>query len=80
MPTDEIRAFIDGRLNGNAEHDKRFVYNLLGATGICLVPLTSFFTSTQGFRMTLLEKNIDIFEQNVKTIANKVVEYIESSK
>ena len=80
MPTDEIRAFIDGRLNGNAEHDKRFVYNLLGATGICVVPLTSFFTSIPGFRMTLLDKNVDSFEEHVKIIANKVVEYIESSK
>lgn len=80
MPSDEIRAFIDAKINGNSEHDKRFVYNLLGATGICVVPLSSFFTSTQGFRMTLLEKNIDIFEQNVKTMASKIVEYIESSK
>ncbi len=80
MPSDEVRAFIDGRLNGNAEHDKRFVYNLLGATGICVVPLTSFFTSIPGFRMTLLDKNVDSFEEHVKTIAAKVVEYIESSK
>lgn len=80
MPSDEIRAFIDGRLNGNAENDKRFVYNLLGATGICVVPLTSFFTSIPGFRMTLLDKDVDSFEEHVKTIARKIVEYIESSK
>lgn len=37
------------------ERDKRFVYYLLAATGICVVPLSSFNTDLQGFRMTLLE-------------------------
>lgn len=75
----EIRNYVDSLLNGNAEHDKRFVYNLLAATGICLVPLTSFFTSLPGFRMTLLEKNVEKFEADIKTIAKKIVEYVESN-
>jgi aspartate/methionine/tyrosine aminotransferase len=62
------------------EMDKRFVYYLLGATGICVVPLTSFFTSTPGFRMTLLEKDVEKFENMVMKIKNKIVEYVESSK
>lgn len=36
--------------------DKRFCHQLLAATGICTVPLTTGFnSSTAGFRMTLLE-------------------------
>ena len=61
------------------EYDKRFVYYLLAATGICVVPLTSFFTPLLGFRMTLLDKDVDEFEHVVKTIAEKITEYINSS-
>jgi aspartate/methionine/tyrosine aminotransferase len=52
----------------------------LAATGICVVPLTSFFTPLYGFRMTLLDKDEAEFESVVKTIAEKIVEYIESGK
>jgi len=76
----EIRNFVEGLVGDNIELDKRFVYYLLGATGICVVPLTSFFTNLQGFRMTLLEKDEGKFEHIVKTIAEKVEEYIESSR
>ena len=53
--------------------DKRFVYYVLGATGICMVPLTSFSSDLQGFRITLLEtdeakftKTFDILSENIK--------------
>jgi len=45
-----------------------------------VVPLTSFFTPLLGFRMTLLDKNVDEFEFVVKTLAEKITEYIQSSK
>jgi aspartate/methionine/tyrosine aminotransferase len=76
----EIKACIEKEVNAEIENDKRFVYYLLGATGICLVPLTSFFTPLPGFRMTLLDKDEAEFERVVKTIAEKIVEYIESGK
>jgi len=75
---DEARELVESITDSKIEHDKRFVYYLLGSTGICVVPLTSFFTSTPGFRMTLLEKDVDKFENTVKTIAAKIVEYVES--
>jgi len=75
-----IREYINDKLNGSAENDKRFAYNLLGATGICLVPLTSFFSPLQGFRIVLLDKDVEQFERNVKIIAESIVKYIESSK
>jgi alanine-synthesizing transaminase len=76
----EIRRYIEELTSEPIELDKRFVYYLLGATGICVVPLTSFFTTVPGFRMTLLDKDEDKFEYVVKTIAEKVVQYIESAK
>jgi len=45
----------------NIQPDKRFVYYLLAATGICVVPLTSFNTDMQGFRLTLLETDEKMF-------------------
>jgi len=76
----DIRQYIEQLVNEDIEFDKRFVYYLLGCTGICVIPLTSFFTTLPGFRMTLLDKDEANFEYVVKTIAEKVVEYIESAK
>jgi aspartate/methionine/tyrosine aminotransferase len=75
----EIRSYVES-LTKDIEYDKRFVYYLLAATGICVVPLTSFFSPLLGFRMTLLDKDVDEFEYVVKTIAAKITEYINSSK
>jgi aspartate/methionine/tyrosine aminotransferase len=75
-----VKEYIEKIVNSKIEPDKRFVYYLLGATGICVVPLTSFFTSLPGFRITLLEKNEDRFEHCIRTIADKIVEYVESAK
>lgn len=76
----EIRQYVEKLVSERIEYDKRFVYYLLGSTGICVVPLTSFFTSVPGFRMTLLDRDEDKFEYVVKTVAEKTVEYIESAK
>jgi alanine-synthesizing transaminase len=75
-----IRTYIEKLVAENIEFDKRFVYYLLGSTGICVVPLTSFFTSLPGFRMTLLEKDEQRFESVVRNISEKIVQYIESAK
>jgi aspartate/methionine/tyrosine aminotransferase len=75
----EIRSYVEKLTSERIEFDKRFVYYLLGSTGICVVPLTSFFTSVPGFRMTLLDRDADQFEYVMKTLAEKTVEYIESA-
>jgi aspartate/methionine/tyrosine aminotransferase len=77
---DGIKQYIEKITSDNIELDKRFVYYLLGSTGICVVPLTSFFTPLLGFRLTLLETDEDRFECTVKKLAEKIVEYIDSSK
>lgn len=58
--------------------DKRFVYFLLGATGICTVPLTSFATELQGFRSTLLQRDEATFRKIFKTIAGSIDAYLAS--
>jgi aspartate/methionine/tyrosine aminotransferase len=75
-----VKDYIEQIVNDKIEPDKRFVYYLLGATGICIVPLTAFFTSLPGFRMTLLEQDPSKFENMVKIMAEKIVEYVESSQ
>lgn len=55
------------------DFDKRFCYQILAATGICLVPLSTGFNShVPGFRMTLLESDEGIFEHTLKTIVESV--------
>jgi len=77
---DGIKHYIEKITSDNIELDKRFVYYLLGSTGICVVPLTSFFTPLLGFRLTLLETDEDRFEYTVKRLGEKIVEYIDSTK
>ncbi len=59
--------------------DKRFVYYLLGATGICVVPLSSFNTDLQGFRMTLLEPDETRFSEMIETLGQGIEDYISST-
>jgi aspartate/methionine/tyrosine aminotransferase len=58
--------------------DKRFVYYLLGATGVCVVPLSSFATELQGFRVTLLERDEAKFRMIFGMIADGIKRYINS--
>ncbi len=77
---DDIRAYIEKLVAEPIEFDKRFVYYLLGATGICVIPLTSFFTDLPGFRMTLLDRDEAKFEKVVRVLAEKIVAYVESAR
>ena len=80
ISNEDIRTYIENLVAEPIEFDKRFVYYLLGATGICVIPLTSFFTDLPGFRMTLLDKDEAKFEQVVRTLGEKIVEYVESAR
>ncbi len=78
---DSVHQIIEELVCGeNVEPDKRFVYYLLAATGICVVPLSSFATELQGFRITLLEKNEKHFTRNFTIIAESIREYLDSDK
>ena len=58
--------------------DKRFVYYLMGATGIVVVPLTSFQCDHEGFRVTLLENDDEKRRTIFKTIRESIDAYIAS--
>jgi aspartate/methionine/tyrosine aminotransferase len=53
----------------SAVDDKKFVYDLLEKTGVCVVPLSSGFNSRlSGFRFTLLEPDFEKFKQTIATL------------
>ena len=58
--------------------DKRFVYYLLAAKGICVVPISSFCSDLRGFRVTLLEDNEELLTSTFTSISEAIEEYIES--
>jgi aspartate/methionine/tyrosine aminotransferase len=63
----------------NVSLDKRFVYYLLANSGICVVPLSTFATLNQGFRITLLESDELECQQIYETLAVKIEQYINST-
>lgn len=76
---DEVRTMIEDLVwPADTAFDKRFVYYLLGSTGICVVPLTSFASDINGFRITLLERDEAEFTRIFKTIAGAIRAYIKS--
>lgn len=66
-------------LDADMQADKRFVYYLLASTGICVVPLSSFNTELQGFRMTLLEQDEAEFRNIIEKLSQSIRLYLESS-
>ena len=51
---------------------------VMTATGICVVPLSSFFTPEQGFRITLLERDEATFTRIFENISANIQRYLES--
>ncbi len=58
--------------------DKHFVYSLLAAKGVCVVPTSSFASILQGFRVTLLEEDQDLLRHIFKNIKEALLEYCTS--
>ncbi len=79
IENEKVKVLVEGLVNepGTLE-DKRFVYYLLGSTGICVVPLSSFCTEERGFRITLLERDEKEFTEIFITIANAITTYLNS--
>jgi alanine-synthesizing transaminase len=76
----EVRSHVESLVHApNVSLDKRFVYYLLGATGVCVVPLSSFATELQGFRATLLERDEERFQRIFNKIADGIRGYLASA-
>lgn len=75
-----VQRIVESLIKTDTELDKRFIYYLLGATGICLVPLMSGFNSTHhGFRFTLLESDEVMFDTTLHNIKKAVQAYLASA-
>ena len=68
----------DGSPLKNIPLDKRFVYYLLAAKGVCVVPISSFCSELQGFRVTLLEEQEETLVKTFTAIRDGIVEYLAS--
>lgn len=73
----EVAATVSRMVDG-VEPDKRFVYHLMGATGIVVVPLTGFQCAHHGFRATLLEADDEKRAWILKTLRDAVDRYVTS--
>lgn len=72
-----VRARIESMVRGVAP-DKRFVYYLMGATGIVVVPLTGFQSEHHGFRITLLESDDAKRAWILRTLRESIETYVAS--
>jgi len=71
----KVRAMVEQLVQG-VSNDYRFVYYLLGATGICVVPLTGFCCKRDGFRVTLLECDDEKRRWTFQALARVLREYL----
>lgn len=58
--------------------DKRFVYYVMGAAGIVVVPLTGFYCKHEGFRVTLLETDDAKRRHIFRTLRQAIDQYVAS--
>jgi alanine-synthesizing transaminase len=74
----EAKSLVEQWVSHDIPLDKRFVYYLLGAKGVCVVPISSFCSELQGFRVTLLEEDEAILVKTFTAIRDGIVEYLRS--
>ena len=72
-----IAATVERMVEG-VQPDKRFVYYLMGATGIVVVPLTGFQCAHHGFRGTLLEADDEKRAWILRSLRTAIDEYVKS--
>jgi aspartate/methionine/tyrosine aminotransferase len=75
----KMEDFLRQRCPQGMSLDRKFVYQLLGAKQVCVVPLSGFVCDLPGFRVTLLERDDATFERVFNTIADSVNEFVSSS-
>ena len=72
---EKAEVLLQSWLTDDMDNDKRFVYYLLAAKGVCVVPLSSFHSELEGFRVTLLEENEELLAKTFGKIKEAVLEY-----
>ncbi|MDR1830415.1 MAG: aminotransferase class I/II-fold pyridoxal phosphate-dependent enzyme, partial [Candidatus Fibromonas sp.] len=71
----KIKAKIEEWCQG-VNPDYRFVYYLLGATGICVVPMSSFCSELLGFRVTILEEDEEELVKVFTSLRDAIKSYV----
>jgi alanine-synthesizing transaminase len=75
----EVKSLLDTWLTEDMPLDKRFVYFLLAAKQVVVVPISAFSSELLGFRMTLLEEDPQLRETIYTRIKEGIMEYCEST-
>jgi len=78
IESEPIKKMVEDWVSEPMPLDKRFVYYLLGAKGVCVVPISSFCSELQGFRVTLLEEDEATLVKIFTSIRDGIVEYLNS--
>lgn len=73
-----IRNLVEKWTGEKLPLDKRFVYYLLAAKGVCVVPISSFCSELEGFRVTLLEEDEATLTRTFEAIRDGILAYISS--
>ncbi len=74
-----VRLFLDDLLKQTkVSEDFQFSYELMASKGVCVVPLTGFGSTINGFRMTLLQENDTVFTQTLEKIGTAISEYYQT--
>ena len=74
-----VRLFLDDLLKQTkVAEDFQFSYELMASKGVCVVPLTGFGSTINGFRMTLLQENDTVFTQTLEKIGTAISEYYQT--
>ena len=47
----------------------------MGAEGVCVVPLSGFGSDLNGFRMTLLQEDDEVFTKTLDSLSNGILQY-----
>ena len=75
----KIQSLLDSwLLDTEMPLDKRFVYYLLAAEQICVVPISSFCSDLRGFRVTLLEEKEEVFKDTFTRLGKAIKQYLTS--
>jgi aspartate/methionine/tyrosine aminotransferase len=78
ITNEKIKSLVEGWVSQEIPLDKRFVYYLLASKGVCVVPISSFCSELQGFRVTLLEEDEPTLIKTFTAIRDGIVEYLKS--
>ena len=78
IENESIKKLVETWVSEEIPFDKRFVYYLLGSKGVCVVPISSFCSELQGFRVTLLEEDEPTLIEIFTSVRDGIIEYLNS--